>query len=243
MNEEERLPVSTLDSRTLKKTAKRRVLSIDPKRSTAVKRNVHEFAVDVDAASFARAFHQVLTEPDTTFGPIEVRRDPERLGQPFAVGERFHGCFSVSASFPRTAALLGRVGLGGLVTRLENALLSDYAVIATLIESKTRFEASYEYLSGSPIAGESRFVVEPRGSQARLEVVFCYQEIAAPAIFVLHAFAARLHDEVVLEQVRRAASRAGGRIVSSTMDGLIRKTKPKLEHAREPRERAQPQAI
>ena len=86
--------------------------------------------------------------------------------------------------------------------------------------------AAYAYLSGSPIAGESHFEVTPVGpSRCRLEAVFAYQEIGALAVLVLHLFAARLHDDVVLEQVQRAAAHAGGRLLSATTDFLPREAR------------------
>jgi hypothetical protein len=159
-----------------------------------------------------------MTEPDARFGRIDVRRDPRRRGRPFEVGERFHGCFSLDASYPRLARALARIGLGGAVTWFEDAFCSDYSEITGIEEEHGTFAASYAYLSGSPIAGESSFVVTPIGaSRCRLEAVFMYQEIGVGAILALHLFAARLHDDVVREQVERAAARAGGRIVSTTM--------------------------
>jgi hypothetical protein len=212
-----------LNERALAKLAKREVLRVDPSRSIAIKRNVHDFVVDVPAKRFARAFHEVMTEPDARFGRIDVRRDPARRGEPFAVGERFHGCFSFTASMPRFARAMERVGLRGAATWIEDSFCSDYSEITRLVESDGVFAASYAYLSGSPIAGESRFEITALGSsRCRLEAVFAYQEIGALAVLVLHLFAARLHDDVVLEQVQRSAARAGGRLVSATTGFVAR---------------------
>jgi hypothetical protein len=209
--------MSELTDRSLRKLSTRRVLRSDERRAVAVKRNVHEFVIDAPAKAFAAAFHAVLTEPDARFGRIEVRRAPDRRGQPFVVGERFHGCFSLAASFPRFAAALAKLGLAGAATRVEDALFSDYSEIATLVETDHAFTASYVYLAGSPIAGESRFTVTPLSpTRCRLDAVFTYQEISVVAVLALHLFAAKLHDDVVRDQVHRAAARAGGTVVGDT---------------------------
>lgn len=214
--------MSSLDAHTLRKLSSRRPLAIDAQRAIAVKRNVHEVVVDVPAQSFAEAFHEVMAERDATFGAIEIRRDPKRAGKPFEVGERFHGCLGLALRYPRFARMLVSLGLGRFVARIENAALSDFAEITRVVHDGTTFEASYVYLSGSPIAGESVFRVESLGrSLSKFTAVFCYQEVSSVAVLVLQRLGAKLHDQVVLEQVLRATKRAGGSIVSSTMCGLV----------------------
>jgi hypothetical protein len=212
--------MTQLSARALYALARRKVLAIDPAVSIAVKRNVHEFVIDAPAARFARAFHDVMSEADATFGRLEVRRDPARAGKPFVVGERFQGCISLGLSFPRVRRLADRIGLGGLLTRIEDEMLSDYSEITELEESSDSFRAAYVYLSGCPMAGESRFEVTPLRDRCRLVVEFSYQEISSVAILVVHRLGALLHDRVVIEQIERAAKRAGGKVVSSTMEGL-----------------------
>jgi hypothetical protein len=178
-------------------------LAIDPRRAIAIKRNVHEVEVDVDAARLAESFNQVMCEPDARFDLVRIKRPAERVGQPFEVGDRFHGCFSLE---------LGRLG-----EFVEDTLLSDYAEVTAIERSPSRWRAEYVYLSGSPIAGRSEFVIEPAtSSRARFTAVFHFQEVGALALSVLHRFAARVHDRVVLAQVTEAARRAGGRVIAST---------------------------
>jgi hypothetical protein len=211
--------MSELTEKSLRRLTARAPLHVDAQRSIAIKRNVHEFVVDAPAGLFAAAFHDVMTEPDARFGRIDVRRDPERRGKKFTVGERFHGCLGIAASFPRLARLLERIGLRRAATWLEDAVLSDYAEITELVEADQSFTASYRYLDGSPIAGESRFTITPLGEgRCRLTALFTYQEISPVAVLVLQLFAARLHDHVVLDQVERAADRAGASLLSATMD-------------------------
>jgi hypothetical protein len=213
--------MSELTATSLRRLGARAPLEVDPRRAVAIKRNVHELVIDAPAARLAAAFHDVMTEPDARFGRIDVRRAPERRGTKFTVGERFHGCLSIAGSFPRLARVLDRIGLRRLVTWFEDAVLCDYAEITTLVESERSFTASYRYLAGSPIAGESRFTITPLGpDRCRLEALFAYQEISPLAVLVLQLFAARLHDHVVVEQVERAAARARSAVLSSTMDAV-----------------------
>jgi hypothetical protein len=209
--------MTILSNGALRRLAARSPLPLDPHKSIAIKRNVHEFVVDVGAPVFAKAFHEVMIEPGAYFRRIQLKRSPERIGKPFEPGERFHGCFSLSASFPAMRKLLEQPGIARAAAFIEDSLLSDYAEIVDITENGQGFSATYRYLSGTPIAGFSTFKVEPDGGNARMTAVFQYQEISSVAILVLHQMAARFHDDVVLEQVVRAAKRAGGRVLSSTI--------------------------
>src|SRR5262249_60457531 len=84
-------------------------LPVDPHKPIAVKRDVHELVVDVDAARFAAAFREVVTDPESTFGLIRVKRPAERMGRDFAVGERFQGCFSLELAAARRLPWLARL--------------------------------------------------------------------------------------------------------------------------------------
>src|SRR5262245_34279838 len=84
-----------MTERATEKLRRRAPLPVDATRSIAVKRDVHEFIVDVDASAFARSFRAVVTDPAGTFGLIRVKRPAERMGRDFEVGERFQGCFSL----------------------------------------------------------------------------------------------------------------------------------------------------
>src|SRR5262249_25796433 len=108
-------------------------LPVDPQKPIAVKRDVHELVVDVEAARFAAAFRDVVTDPESTFGLIRVKRPAERMGRDFAVGERFQGCFSLELAagrrLPWLARLLAKRGPQKLVTWIEDQMLSNYAEV------------------------------------------------------------------------------------------------------------------
>src|SRR5438093_12536566 len=94
----EKLMVRVIPPPAQRKLYTRRRLPVEPARSIAVKRDLHEFVVAADAATFAGAFKQVLTDPAGMFGLIRVKRPADRLGRDFAVGERFQGCYSLSGA-------------------------------------------------------------------------------------------------------------------------------------------------
>lgn len=211
-----------------KKLEGRRRLPVEPKRSIAVKRDVHEFLVAASTDAFAGAFKQVLTNPRGMFGLIRVKRPAERLGRDFAVGERFQGCYSIAG------ALLG--GNGGrrllrwfltlppvrwLVGAIEDAMLSDYAVIDELVLEPPPGEIhrlTYSYLDGTPIRGCSRFHIEPAGEgRCRVTQIFEYQEVNAIALGTFQRFGLKMHDQVVHMQIHQAAALAGAQVVSGTI--------------------------
>src|SRR6266568_4067847 len=153
----------TMADEGVRRLTERAAQPVDPTKPIAVKRDVHEFVVDVDAASFARAFRAVVTDPESTFGLIRVKRPAERMGRDFTVGERFQGCFSLeraalarvpAAARPLAERLLGKAAR--LITWLEDALLSNYAEIVAIEEARLE----YRYLDGTPIAGSSTFTIE-----------------------------------------------------------------------------------
>jgi hypothetical protein len=201
-------------------------LTLDPARATAIKRNVHELVIGTDAARFAAAFAEVLSERGARFGLITVKRTAEQAGRAFTVGERFSGCLRLqdaagrlgSGSLGRLVAALGRSRLGAW---LEDALFSDYAEVLEIDlapPAGAPYRVVYRYLSGSPIAGSSTFLVEPLAAgRCRLRVIFEYQEVGGLAISVLHRFGVQLHDEVTYQQAVRAAERAGAALLSSTI--------------------------
>src|SRR5689334_12046630 len=160
----------------------RQTLAIDPARSFAIKRAVHELDIDTDADRFAAALRQVLRDPDASFGLIDVKRSPDRLGTDFTVGERFHGCVRLARLRSPALRLLGKTRLGAW---LEDSVLSDYAEVVEV----EPYRVVYRYLSGTPMAGSTTFLIEPLGeSRCRFRVVFEYQELGGLAISALHRF-------------------------------------------------------
>jgi len=196
-------PAGTLSAGASRRLARRAPLAVHPARGPAIKRNVHDFVVAAPADALADALGAVLADPGP-IGAIEIKRRPDRVGKPFAVGERFHGCVH----------LLGALGRTRAGAWLEDTLASDYAEIVAMEPRRM----VYRYLAGSPIAGQTTFLLEdhvPAGS--RLRVIFEFQEIGGAAVTVLHRFGLRLHDQVTLAQVTRAAERLGVPLISSTL--------------------------
>jgi hypothetical protein len=153
------------------------------------KRNLHEWRISCDAAAFMRAFTDVLVEPDAVFAGLRIRRAPGRAGAPFAVGERF------SSDFAR--------------------LPLDRAEIVELRLDAAPYRARYRYLR-APFAGASTFTVEPAAPGCRFTAIFEFEEKNLLGLAALHLFGIRVHDRVVAEQVRRAAARAGGAVISAS---------------------------
>jgi hypothetical protein len=230
MQIETQLMVRVIPGPAERKLEARRRLPVEPARSIAVKRDVHEFVVDAPPARFAEAFKAVMTDPEGMFGLIRVKRPAERMGRDFSVGERFQGCYSIAGALLQGR---GRV-MGGLfswilklppirwlVGRIEDAMLSDYAVIDEMVLAPGPGEIhrlKYSYLDGTPIRGSSRFLIEPVGeARCRVIQVFEYQEVNAIALGTFQRFGLKMHDQVVHMQIHRAAARAGAEVVSGTI--------------------------
>src|SRR5688572_12286017 len=180
----------TLTPDATAKLDRRAPLPVDADRTIAIKRDVHEFIVDATAADFARAFREVVTAADSTFGLIRVKRPGERLGADFTVGERFQGCFSLERALraavirhaPSVTPLLNELLASPVVTRaltwVEDQMLSDYAEIVALEEpapGRPGWRLQYRYLDGTPIAGSSVFTIEDLGAgRTRVRQIFEY---------------------------------------------------------------------
>lgn len=154
------------------------------------KRNLHEWRIACDAAAFMKAFTDVLVEPDAVFAGLRIRRAPGRAGAPFVVGEQFLSEFK-------------RIPL-------------DRAEIAELHLEAPPYRARYRYLDGAPFRGASTFTVEPEAAGCRFTALFELEEKNLLGLAALHLFGIRFHDRVVAEQVRRAAARAGGAVISGS---------------------------
>jgi hypothetical protein len=227
MNNE--LMVRVIPPNAGRKLEARRRLPVEPGRSIAVKRDVHEFVVVAPPERFAAAFREVMTDPQGTFGLIRVKRPAERMGRDFELGERFQGCYSVAAALVGAAGPLRRfvawvMGLRPvrwLVSRLEDAMLSDYAIIDELVLEPPpgrQHTLKYSYLDGTPIRGSSRFSIEPAGEgRCRVTQVFEYQEVNSIALGTFQRFGLKMHDQVVHMQIHLAAARAGAHVESGTI--------------------------
>ncbi|HTJ47617.1 MAG TPA: hypothetical protein VL463_36220 [Kofleriaceae bacterium] len=209
-------------------------LPLDAASPIAIKRDVHDFEIAADAAGFARAFKDVVIDPEIMFGLIRVRRPEARAGRDFAIGERFQGCFSLERALlgalerggfgraKRAAAVLcARPAIARAITWIEDAMLSDYAEIEELdLEPApgSPYRLRYRYLDGTPIAGSSVFSVEPAGAKrCRVRQIFEYQEVNAIALGTFQRFGLKFHDQVVHMQIHEAAARLGAEVLRSTI--------------------------
>ena len=201
---------------------------VDPARPIAVKRDVHELVVDTDAAAFARAFRQAVTDPTSTFGLIRVKRPVERMGRDFEVGERFQGCFSLELAAGRLSPWLARIlalpGARQVVGWIEDGMLSNYAEVVSIEERPGDVHVlEYRYLEGTPIAGSSVFVIEPAGpGRCRVRQIFEYQEVNALALGTFQSLGLKWHDGVVKMEIEQAAARAGARVIEDTIPEAYR---------------------
>jgi hypothetical protein len=221
------MPPEVLGARVARQLARRAPQVIDPTRAAAIKRNVHEVDVDVDAARFARALRDVLVDPRARFGLVRMARTAARVGRELVAGERFQGCFGLRdlaeqrGAPPWALRALDRADAAGLLAWIEERFASDHSELVRVElepDADGVRRVAYRYLEGTPLAGESEYAIAPRGAGAcRLEVAFMYQETTALAISLLHRFGLRAHDCAVLAQAEAAAARAGGRVVSTTI--------------------------
>jgi hypothetical protein len=228
---------TTIAPRAAARLRRRAPLPVDPRRAIAIKRDVHRFEVGAPPERLAEAFREVMEDPAGRFGLIRVKRPEGRVGQRFALGERFQGCFSLagaldglcgrSAWLRPLARALGwclrtRAGrwLAGVV---EDQLLSDYGEIEELCLDPDPAKGEvhrlrYRYLDGTPIRGSSTFIIEPAGGgRSTLTQVFEYQEVNAIALWTFQRLGLKLHDQVVAMQAARAATRAGAEVLSGTV--------------------------
>lgn len=221
--------------KTARSLAARAPLRVAPDRAIAIKRDVHEFVVECAADVFMAAMHEVLVDAEGTFGLIRVKRPAERLGEPFSVGERFQGCFSlelaarawVGGRGPLAATLVERLLATAPATRvvtwLEDQLLSNYAEIERLeLEPSEELGGAYllryRYLEGTPIAGTNTYVIDPLGpKRCRVRQIFEYQEVNAVAMTTFQRFGLKFHDQVIASQVAQAAARCGGATFRGTV--------------------------
>jgi hypothetical protein len=219
-----------LTAAAARKLDRREPLAVDAARPFAIKRSVHELEIGAGAADFAAALREVLRDPGARFGLIDVKRAAERESSDFAVGERFHGCVRLERvaarlgpRHPALARLLSALGRSRLGAWLEDNAMSDYAeVVSARLEPDLAagepFEVVYRYLRGTPLAGQSTFLVEPlTPTRCRFRVIFEFQEVGGLAITVLHRFGLQMHDQVTAIQARLAAARIGAEILSNTI--------------------------
>ncbi len=215
----------------------KRELPLKPSADIAIKRDVHDIFVSADAATLAHAFHDVMRNPQGRFGLIRVDRLPANVGKPFTVGEKFQGRYSIEgaikAELPaRLQRLFGEFvdddEIADFLCRIENEQTSDFGIIARLELNPPPGEPhvlEYRYLTGSPIAGSSTFMVTEASASdlarlgvsvaAKLTQVFVYQEQSGSFAKFFTRGGLKLHNQVVMSQAQQSAVLAGGTILES----------------------------
>ncbi len=223
-------PLTTADAREKWEADldRRTELPLDATRDITIKRDVHTIVVAADAAKLAGAFHDVMRDPARHFGLIRVDRKQANIGKPFQMGERFQGRYELDEALKKNLApwekkvfgdLVDDPGVRALLCTIENQATSDYGVIAKLDlapKDGQEYVLSYHYLSGSPIAGSSTFVIKPVAlGTSSLTQTFEYQEQSASFADFFTTGGLKLHNQVVYSQVSQAAEVLGAKIVSS----------------------------
>ncbi|HEY1537679.1 MAG TPA: hypothetical protein VGF76_26850 [Polyangiaceae bacterium] len=207
--------------------SRRRILPLRPGSPIAIKRDVHSFAVNASASELAQAFAHAMADPARSFGLVRVRRTRERSGQPFVVGDRFQGRFSmlqaVLEALPPRRRLRGLEQLAQraawtaplrMATHLvEDRLTSDYGEVVEINLNAPPYGLRYVYLDGSYIAGGSSISIEQvSSSSCRAVQVFEYQELRLPYVMWLGTSVLPMHYAVVYSQISQAAELAGARV-------------------------------
>jgi len=228
---------SSADAQTKWETEldKKKELATDPSRDISIKRDVHVLVVSADADKLATAFHEVMRDPKRRFGLIRVDRKQSNVGKPFTMGERFQGRYEIDQAIRRDLRpwakkifgdLIDDPGVKAFLCDVENQATSDYGVIAKLVlppQASQEYVLSYHYLSGSPIAGSSTFVVTPVSPGiSKLTQIFEYQELTSTFALFFSSGGLKLHNQVVYSQVSQAAELVGAKIVSSDIPEAYR---------------------
>lgn len=211
---------------------KKELLPLDPLNGVSIKRDTREFVFVSKAATFADAFAKVLTDSKRQFGPIVVNRLPANLDKPFTKGEKFQGRYLLNEALEPSLGF--DIGRFDLLCTIENEVASDFGIIAELEQSPQPgfpYTFKYRYLSGSPIAGSSTFIVEDlkepgdlakhcdkkadgawvlKSAENRaceitkVTQVFIFQEQTASFRDFFATVGLDLHNKVVLSQVTQA---------------------------------------
>jgi hypothetical protein len=217
---------------------KAKYVELRPSAPISIKSDVHELFVGVDAATFAKAFHEVMRSPDRRFGLIRVDRMKDNVGKPFHVGERFQGRYELAAAGRQALPtlwqqlfepVLADKGVQESLCRIENGHTSDYGEIVELNLEQPKsgkYTMQYRYLTPSPIAGSSTFEVsdvtdpdELKGlgvpKATRVRQIFVYQEQNESFARFFATGGLKLHNQVVYSQVMQAAEAAGACVIRS----------------------------
>ncbi len=212
-------------------------LPLRPLHEISIKRDVHEIFVSTDAAALADAFHSVMRDPARRYGLIRVDRLAANAGKPFTPGEKFQGRYSLEGAVKQELSgkwkkLFGELvdddDIQDLLCRIENEETSDFGIIARLELAPPPGEPyvlEYRYLTGSPIAGSSTFMITDATPNelsrlgvpkaAKLTQVFLYQEQTSSFAKFFTRGGLKLHNQVVMSQAEQAAKLAGAKVLAT----------------------------
>jgi len=209
---------------------KRAKLALDPRGPISIKRDVHNLVVTgCTPAKLADAFHVTMRTPGKEFGLIRVVRTEDETGKPFQMGSRFQGQYQIEDALRadhqkgvvawierHIPAVIDKLGLDGVLRKVEDAVTSDYGVITTFDLASANPTMTYEYLEGSPIAGSSTFsIAAVDANTCRFTQTFLYQELHEGFVLFFSMGGLKLHDQVVYSQVTQAADSIGAKVTSS----------------------------
>jgi hypothetical protein len=150
------------------------------------------------------------------------------VGKPFTMGERFQGRYGIEDAVKEQlegkwkkifGKLVDNDSVRRVICQIENQSTSDYGQISRLELEPPPGRAhvlQYTYLSGSPIAGSSTFLVQDIApDRSRLSQVFEYQEQDLTFATFFSAGGLKLHNQVVFSQTSQAAALIGARILAT----------------------------
>lgn len=209
---------------------KRRVLTLSPSSSIAIKRDVRDFTVSAAAQACVDGFARAMADPERRFGGIQLMRPRHRVGHRFELGERFQGRYPLRAFLREVLPIIGtgatpsragerersRTGWDAVLRKLEDLFVSDYGEIVELSADVLPARIRYIYLQGSAMAGSSTFAISELAPEVcRITQIWEYQELRRHHLGAFATYVLRLHLGVVDSQIQQAAELAGGRILTS----------------------------
>jgi L-gulonolactone oxidase len=191
------------------KNPMREVLEIDPSRAVHVDRR--RFDVHASAAKFVEAFQRALLEPGALVAhKFEVLRQADRVGELFAVGERFQGRFAIDKQLVEDASphpacwtkILRAVHVDKILQLFEDKTMSNYGEVTELSLPR---RIQYVYLTGTPFAGNSLFTVEAiDDDHCRYTEQITFQPTNEQNALAMELIGLKLHNQVVFGQVEAA---------------------------------------
>lgn len=155
-------------------------LPLDEHGPITIKRDVHNFVLSAEPQAVAEAFGEVLSDPKRRFGLIRVDRPAADVGKDFELGQRFQGRYDLGKAIGAElqgdlkklfGEFLEHEHVQEWLCVIENQHASDYGEVTELERNPPpggAYRMKYEYLTGSPIAGSSTFIVRPVTDDAML---------------------------------------------------------------------------